>query len=100
MPHLISPYTIRTPISCLVSHSLSSRPAHVQGTAALRSALEGQAEERRRCGETGALMVQQRELAKRVARIEHRRPDPVACRLPQILGARVGASGRQSQMLG
>ena len=67
-------------------------------------ALEGQAEERRRCGETGALMVQQRELAKRGARVEHRRPDPVACRLPQILGARVGARVgarlRQSQMFG
>ena len=66
-------------------------PNLAQTRAALRSALEGQAEERRRCGETGALMVQQRELAKRGARVEHRRPDPVACRLPQILGARVGA---------
>ena len=62
-------------------------PNLAQTRAALRSALEGQAEERRRCGETGALMVQQRELAKRGARVEHRRPDPVACRSPQILAA-------------
>ena len=45
-------------------------------------------------------MVQQRELAKRGARVEHRRPDSVVCRLPQILGAQVGASARQSQMFG
>ena len=43
-------------------------PNLAQTRSALRSALEGKAEERKRCGEAGALMVQQRELAKRGTR--------------------------------